>query len=387
VLKALSIIAGLAILPAAAAAVATGSAWQIDLVDQTGPGKSSSLKIDKNGNVHVAYVVDDGGTYPLKYAFWDHALKRWFVMAVAQNSGACSLALDSKQRPHISFVDYGTASGSKLRYAYWDGAAWQKQAIPLNSDIIAYFNSIALDANDRPSISFYEYRGPKESEIKIRLRMVTWTGEYWQVRTIDGEEGSGKFNSMAIDASGRIHIAYANVSANTAGLRYALWNGAAWKTEIVDTAPQNNGDAVGYSTCLALDKDGDPHIAYMNESNPGLKYAVHKGGQWRIFAVERLARIGYPDRNSIAVDENGRPYISYYDAGRGILRLAHVSGQKWMIETVDGNGAGFTSSVAIHDGAIWISYADDAGALKVAHRALQSDEALDASARAREGAR
>src|SRR5580704_17328425 len=78
--------------------------WQVELVDQSGPGKFSSLKIDRDGNAHLAYVVDDGKD-SLKYAFWDHTLNRWFIMVVAQGASFSSLALDSKQRPHISYAD------------------------------------------------------------------------------------------------------------------------------------------------------------------------------------------------------------------------------------------------------------------------------------------
>ena len=173
---------------------------KLELVDQRGAGRFSSMKIDADGNVHVAYSLEDGNTNPLNYAFRDQRLNRWFVMPVAQGAATCSLALDSKQRPHIAFVDFGTASGSKLRYARWDGSRWITQPIPLNSDIIAYYTSIVLDENDNPSISFYEYRGPKESELHIRLRVVRWDGQRWGVRTVDAQEGSGKFNSIAMTA-------------------------------------------------------------------------------------------------------------------------------------------------------------------------------------------
>jgi hypothetical protein len=83
--------------------------------------------------------------------------------------------------------------------------------------------------------------------------------------------------------------------------------------------------------------------------------------------VEQLSAIGYPDRNAIAIDDQGRPYMSYYDAGRGVLRLAHQDGPKWVTETVDSGGAGFTSSLEVVHGTLWISYADEAhSCLKVA---------------------
>jgi hypothetical protein len=359
----------LGVVSAAAAGAADSKAWQIEVVDASGAGKFTSMKVDKLGNVHVAYVFEDGNRYPLRYAFWDATLKKWFKITVAEGAGPCSLALDSKQRPHISYVQFGAGSGAKLQYAKWDGAAWKIQAIPLSSDIIAYYNSLILDGNDNPSISFYEYRGPKETEFRIRLRNVMFRGDHWEVRTIDSQEGSGKFNSAAIDAKGNVHVAYANVSAGTAGIRYARWNGVTWNAEVVEGMGENNGDTVGYSAGIAVDGEGDPHITYVNASRPMLKYAVRKGGKWQIYGVDRLGGVAYPDRNSIAIDEKGMPYIGYYDAGRGLLKVAYPSGKNWTVEVVDGNGSGFTSSIQVDRHTVWISYADQAnGALKVAHR-------------------
>ena len=352
------------------AAAGSANTWQIELVDQSGPGRFSSLKIDQTGNVHIAYIVDDD-YHTLKYAFWDHSNKRWFTMALAAGASFCDLALDSKQRPHISYADYGTGSGAKLRHAYWDGAEWQNRVVPLNSDVIGYYTSIVLDANDNPTISFYEYRGPKGTEIAVRMRTVTWNGKYWEVHTVDGDNQSGKFNSMAIDSQGHRHLAYANVSAMIGGVRYAFWDGTTTKLEIVDDRSQNNTELVGYSLCMAVDSEGNPHVTYVNYSRPAVKYAVRKAGRWSVQSIEALAGTAYPDRNSIAIDPDGHPYIGYYDPGRGTLRLAHPDHEKWSVETVDGDSSGFTSSMQIDRGVIWISYSDEAnGALKVARREL-----------------
>ena len=368
--KILSVIAPMTILLAGIAGAAN---WRIDSIDQSGPGRSSSLKIDRDGNAHLAYVAEDGN-FTLKYAFWDHAVKRWFTMNVASGASYCSLALDSKQRPHISYADYGTGIGAKLRYAHWDGSSWKKEVIPLNSEVIAYYTSIVLDAEDHASITFYEYRGPRGTDLIDRLRIVTWNGKFWQVRTVDPDGQSGKFNGLAIDSQGHLHIGYANVSAMTAGMRYAYWDGKSWMTEIVEGLKENDGGTVGYSACIALDKADTPHIAYMNTSNRSLKYAVRRNGRWQIETVEAVAGVGYPDRNSIVIHDD-IPYISFYDAGQAALKLTHKEGKEWLTEKIDSNAAGFSSSLQIDRGTIWVSYADDgAGGLKVAHRELTPGE-------------
>jgi hypothetical protein len=363
------------------AGTAAAADWQIESVDQAGVGKFSSMRIDKDGNVHVVWVADDGDRDPVKYGFWDHRLKRWFVMTIAMGGSVCSLTLDSQQRPHVSFADMGSMSGAKLRYAYWDGTSWNVQAVPLNADIIAYYTSIALDDHDRPSISFYEYTGPRGTDFRVRMRVVKFNGKYWEVETVDGDNQSGKFNALAIDAHGHEHLAYANVNAMTAGMRYGFWDGTSWNLEILEGLPSSKA-YLGFSVCLTLDKDGNPNISYSQYSVPNLvKYAVRKAGRWQIEVVDQLTKVGYPDRNAIFLDDTGTPYISYFDYGQGILKLAHKVGQKWVAEIVDGNGAGFTSSLQMDRGVIWIGYADEAGGgFKIARRALVARDSAGTAA-------
>jgi hypothetical protein len=350
------------------AALSAGE-WKIETVDQSGSGRFTSMKIDAAGNVHLAYIPEGDGR-PLKYAFWDHALDRWFTMKIASNASFCSLALDSKQRPHISYADDGTGKGAKLRYIYWQGdGQWKAQPVsPIGDSIVAYYTSIALDAKDNPSFSYYDYGGPGDTGFTLRLRSVFWNGQFWEVHMVDREQGSGKFNSMAIDSSGRPQIAYANVKAESSGLRYATWSGSKWKTEILEGA---QGVLPVYAVSMILDKQDNPHIAYTDVAHRLVKYATRKNGQWQMEVVDAVLKESYPDRNGIALDSQGNPYISFYDPVRGAFKVAFRKKGKWYSEVLAENFAGFTSSLAIHDGVIWAAFADDgAGALKVAHRSL-----------------
>lgn len=350
--------------------------WKTEMVDQTtGPGRFASMKIDKDGNAHVAYVVDDGIVDALKYAFWDHSLQRWFTMVVSERAGFSSLTLDSKQHPRISYTDWGGGSGAKLRYAVWDGTAWQKQAIPVNANVIGYYTSIALDSMDNPTISFYEYEGPRGSDIALRLRSVSWTGSYWELRTVDGQRGSGKFNSIAIDSAGHPAIAYANVQGETSSLRLARWNGDFWRLEVLEGVDH---PLYMHSVAMVFDKEDNPHIAYTDAGSMVVKYATRRNGRWEFQVVDSLKSEAFPDRHGITVDAQGIPYISYYDAGLGRLNVAYLKDQKWVSEVVDQNFAGATSSVQVAGGEIWVTYADDAGrGLKFAHRPLE--QAVSAS--------
>jgi hypothetical protein len=352
--------------------------WQIDVVDQSGAAEFTSLRADAFGNIHVAYVADADG-HPLKYAFWDHASKRWFTMKVAQYASFCTLALDSKQHPHISFADHGTGLGATLRHAYWDGSEWHVVPITIQAGaVVAYYTSVALDKNDNPFFSYYDYADPGNN-FRLRMRSVLWIGDHWEARTVDAQGGSGKFNAIAIDSNGRPHIAYANVKYESSGLRYASWNGNEWQTEIIEGA---TGPCPVFSVGMVLDSKDNPHIAYSLTESRQVKYAVRMAGQWQTQVIDKVGQVAYPDRNGISLDHDGNPYLSYYDAGAGVLKVAHRENNQWLGETVDSNLSGFTNSLAIDHDILWVSYADQsARALKVAHRPLQASLTSAASAK------
>ena len=338
--------------------IAQAAGWQFEPIEYIDlDGQFSSMQIDKLGNAHVAYVIDDHNVYPLQYAFRDHALKKWYVMNVDKGASFCALTLDSKGRPHISYADHGTAIGSKLRFAFWNGNSWTKQVVPVNSEVVGYYTSIALDSEDHPSITYYEYRGAPGTEMKNRLRNARWSGQFWAVQTVDGENGSGKFNAMASDPKGQVQIAYGNVVA-APSLRYAFWDGKAWKVDILETV-QETGGYVGNSVAIAVDRDGDPHISYTDTTNRYIKYAVRKNKKWQFERVDAIVAAAYPDRNSIVIDDSGRPILAYYDRGLGILKIAVREGRQWFTTVVDRNAAGFTSSMQIVGDELWITYTDE----------------------------
>jgi hypothetical protein len=122
---------------------------------------------------------------------------------------------------------------------------------------------------------------------------------------------------------------------------------------------------------MALGTDDAPHIAYTDVNNKVVKYATKRAGKWVFEPVDSIAGVGYPDRFGIALDEQGNAYISYYDSGRGLLKVAHQRDGKWVVEVVDEGFAGYTSSLQISQGIIWVTYAGENGQLKVARRPVR----------------
>jgi hypothetical protein len=359
------------VVAALAAGLTHATEWRVGVVGAGVGGRYSSFRIDKSGNVH-ACSVSPANTM-LTYSFWDSTRDKWFSMEIGKSSGFCSLVLDSKEHPHISFIGYGT----NLNYARWNGNAWEKQHIPIRARTIAYNTSIALDAQDHPSISFYEELGQDDN--KLRLRIVRWEDGYWKSSTIDSDYGSGKFNSMAIDSAGRPQVAYGNVSYENAGLRFASWLGQSWKLEILEGAGKVGTSM--YSVALTLDEKDTPHITYTDLKNQLVKYGVKRAGKWDLEVVDKITKVGYPDRNGIAVDEDGNVYISYHDFGLGLLKVAYKRDGKWYSEIVD-TQSGFTSCVRVAGKSVWVTYSDDSGEeLRYAHAIFPSASGRGSGAR------
>lgn len=359
--KCMKMLRNLLLINSLALVLLQAEAWQVNTVKGSIGGKFSSLRIDKLGNAHVSYCYDQQGL--LEYSFWDRKLNQWFTTNVGRCSGFTSLALDSKQRPHIS----SPGGDGTIMHTYWDGTAWQKQVVDVRGIVVNYYTSIVLDANDYPSISYYEEQGRGDN--RLRLRVVRWNGKVWELRTVDSDLGSGKFNSLAIDSEGRLRVAYGNVEYQNVSLRYAEWDGHAWRVEVVDSAEPKRSM---WSVSMVLDGKSVPHIVYTDVQLRVIKYATKVDGKWRLETVDSVAGVAYPDRNGIALDCMGIPYLSYFDSGSGVLKVAHKQGNKWLVEVVDENFAGFTSSLRLSQDGVFVTYANETGQqLKFARKSLE----------------
>jgi hypothetical protein len=97
--------------------------------------------------------------------------------------------------------------------------------------------------------------------------------------------------------------------------------GGAWQCETVDSA----GD-VGEHASLAIGQYGRPRIAYHDETNENLNFAMRlsacgePAGTWVTMAVDEVCDVG--EDNSIALKSDDTPCISYNDEHSGALKYA-----------------------------------------------------------------
>jgi hypothetical protein len=287
-----------------------GAGWRITKVETGDLGQYCDITIDSEGHPHISYnkcfdwITCRG---QLKYAYYDGA--RWHTEVVDDSGYAglhTSIALDSLDRPHIAHREKLADFNGSLKHSYYDGSSWHTEIVETGADL-GYHTSIAIDSRDKPHIS---YHYDNHDTWDCRLKYARYDGTSWHVETVDNSRGTGKHTSLALDAADRPHISYNEDL--TLCLKYAYFDGSRWQIEVVDP------DDVDHLTSIALDGAGRPHISYCEEIYGGLtlpghlKYAYYDGAQWHTTYVEKGGDnliVGL--YNSLALDSYGDPHIVY----------------------------------------------------------------------------
>lgn len=345
-------------------AAQSNSSWQIETVNGGAAGDVggyAALAVDASGSLHVAYY--DYSHHALLYSFRAKGEKKWYSTQVEGKSAGTyvSLAVDNAGEPHLA---YNSPFEDGLHYATWNGRKWNRQII--DPEHTNYYTSIRLDKDGHPRISYYLYHAPDKSYL-LHLKFASFDGRQWTIETVDKRMETGKFNSVALDASGHPHIAYSHVA--WGDLLYAAWDGSRWNFGDVDSRRTHN-DYVGIGNSIALDGSDNPHIAYLDSTKNLLKYAWLEGGRWKTEIVEDLAGRGEVDHVSLQVDRQNRVHVAYYDGGIGVLKYALRDDKGWRTSVVDDNGnVGKYPSLCLDadDNPYIAYYALDDGALKIAH--------------------
>ncbi|GEM_PF-7042899 len=174
----------------------------------------------------------------------------------------------------------------------------------------------------------------------------------WGVVTVDNAGDTGYTPSIALDISGKPHIAY--MDRTNGDLRYSYWNGVNWVTETVDSP-----GIVGGTPSIAIDASRKPHISYFDYTNEDLIYAYkNSSGTWVRQIVDSNGSVGL--YSSLKIDSNGTVHIAYYDISNGNLKYTkRTSSGGWTIQTIDSAGdVGQFASLALQNGLPSIAYLD-----------------------------
>jgi len=191
----------------------------------------------------------------------------------------------------------------------------------------------------------------------------------WQIEEVDPYGWTGWWTSAARSTTGEFKISYVRSDSNfeDADLKIAIGSQGSWGTTTVDTH-----DSCGWKSCLALDNDNNPHIAYTAE-NKELRYVTGRPGKWTIETVDNSAGAG---ACGVAIATDAKMVHLAYCLETGTetdtqtrLMYAVRTSDGWEIETVDKSpSAGLFPSLALDPkGGVHIAYKDeDSGELRYA---------------------
>jgi hypothetical protein len=340
------------------------TAWQVETVDGgrgTPVGYSPSLAIDQFGNLHLGYM--DTSRNVLRYAYRGKHEDHWDKMDLDSSVGySTTLALDPQGKPHFAYQGFYEKG---LHYAAWDGSAWHKQLIdPLS---VAFFMSMQIDKQGHPKISYYKRMNPDMS-FALQLKYAFFDGSSWYRETVDPREGTGKFNTLALDPDGNPHIVYSNIV--SFDLEYAHWDGTLWVHATPDTRSVSGG-ILGASG-IALNASGEPCFAYVEYAHHILKFAYKSGNSYQSEVIQQFGhKTDQIDRISMKYDHQNRLHIAYVDYARNEVKYGLRDEHGWTLEVVEsGTDLVALPSLALDENDFpQIAYFDEtAGSVKIAHQ-------------------
>jgi len=194
--------------------------------------------------------------------------------------------------------------------------------------------AIALGPDGSAWISYYQANA---------LMVAHQEGTAWKTETVQGTvSGAGdpsRVTAIGVGSSGDPMIAFGDGDAT----KLARRSGTGWTAE---TVPGGGG----YGVSLAVDKDGNPHLAYYDPQ--GTVHHAHSvgGGTWDVNALgtTKPAPGGDPAWGTgIAVDDQGIHDVAWADPrGDRIVFSTNQAGQ-FASQTIPTSGGGQTPSVAV----------------------------------------
>lgn len=301
-------------------APAQGKATGISFKDGTaGPPVETGLVVDAQGKHHVAWSASDGVYYDTDAtgSFGDPQ-----KIAPGQTFGA-ALALAPDGSPWVSYY-----SGTNVQVAHQAGSGWTVQTAASNggpSGGPAVVTAIGV-ASDGTVIVAYGADG--STAVARQSASSGGSGSSgsagssgsgigaWSAESVPGQGGYGV--SMALDGDGNPHLAYYDRSG---GVHHATSSGSGpWTVDQIGPAPSSaSGPDATWGTGIAVDQRGDRFVTWTDPAGRRIMLAIDRGGSSNPQPVPNSQGGATP---SIAVSQDGRRMVlAWYDTVNGDLKV------------------------------------------------------------------
>jgi hypothetical protein len=309
-------------------------------------GRWNAVAVDSNGHIHVVQIKDE--SYQIRHSVNDGT--GWNTVGINTcGSTYCwdiHMVIDDNDHIHLAYTTY-TSWDETLVYMNYDGATWTDTLVSSS----AHFGpiGIAVDSNNHPHIS---YAVDGADQCGNGLRIASYNGTTWSHNTVEAGGNRGCESAIVIDESDNIYIAYQDRSSSK--LKIATDKSGSWDSYLVDTGTSPSDIYPGYMTSMAMDGQGQFHIAHYDDKDYDLRYSTGvPNGQWTTTIIDST---GYTGRDpSIAVDAADQPHIVYHTWTGQNLKYATLDSttSNWSVTTMaSGADVGEGNSIFIDESGI-----------------------------------
>jgi len=216
-------------------------------------------------------------------------------------------------------------------------AAWNIEHVVDTNTWAGDTCSIAVDAQGRPHIAYavaamnYDH-----------LYYATKAGSAWSIQLVKTNCISGNFSrrvSISIDTNGRPHICFGGYIGGNSRVYHAYSaSGTSWSFETIDSA------SIGRGIDSAFDSAGRLHVSYVRNNDDSVNYAVRTGSSWSTPSM--ITNAG--SETSIATDSQGFPHVAFKVSSlpSSVYYAAKTNGS-WTLSRIETNGVSTTGNPGI----------------------------------------
>lgn len=286
-----------------------GSTWYRTVVDNGVWGSNvywvgsySSIALDDYNNPHISFYNETSKT--LHYA--RHAGEMWYIVKFnlyGEYIGKySSIALDSNNNPHIVCYDEtygellygaGTISGSSVTFNW--------TYISCGSDIVGQSCSIAVDSSNNIHISYLD-------STTGYLKYAKKAGGIWSYNTFNtySKQMGNYHSSIAVDNYNYPHISCYDTT--TGNLWYLKWNGSSWNS----TTIYSTSNYIGKYSDIAV-FNNNPMISYYDStscdlqcSSFGYKSAIRGNSDLKMGQLDFTVSPGHESTRNVSIDSESK---------------------------------------------------------------------------------
>lgn len=244
-------------------------------------------------------VVDDGG--------------------VGQNS---AIAIGADGLPIIGYHGSGALRTAKCLDPGCGAATLETVADANGTAARGAYISLAVRASGSPVMTWYD---DLDDDLGYARCPNPDCGGDDVLRTLDASpEDTGREVSMALDADGRVHVAYVNTTDHS--LQLARCAQLACTNPAISVVDDDAVNSLGSGTSMVLGSDGFPVIAYLDVTADEVLVAKCQNANCSAGATVSVVETGVPGTvggdPDIVLGADGHPVVAFFDQDDAALKVA-----------------------------------------------------------------